>query len=72
MRTGAMAAGFTASHTATSVTIGNTAKYYKYHQSSAARSSKLPRRQMAGVNGKIKDMVRDAVRADIKKKLATV
>lgn len=60
---------FFAKHTDTSVTIGNSASYYKYHQSSAERKSNLPRRQMAGVNGRIKDLVKQAVRAELVKKL---
>lgn len=72
VRTGDMQDGFFAESNSTSVTIDNSVSYYKYHQSSADRKSNLPRRQMAGVNGKIKDMVRSEIRAAIIKKLDAV
>ncbi len=72
VRTGSLERGFFAESTPSSVTISNHASYYKYHQSNAARGSNLPRRQIAGVNGKIKDMVKAAVRADLVQKLDSV
>lgn len=50
------------------VIIGNKMPYYKYHQSTAPRH-KIPRRQMAGVNDPIKQIVRSLIREDIARKL---
>lgn len=72
VRTGDMQAGFFAKASDDSVTISNSVSYYKYHQSSAARKSNLPRRQMAGINGKIVSMVRSEIREEIRRKLARV
>lgn len=68
LATGAMRDGFTYTPGQTSVLITNTAPYYKYHQSTAQRS-KLPRRQMAGINQPVKEIVRERLREDIKKKI---
>lgn len=62
---------FFAKEDGNSVTIGNSASYYKYHQSSAPRS-KIPRRQMAGINGNIKDIVKNVLREDLRNKLDRV
>lgn len=69
-RTGDMRRGFYAEADNDSVTIGNKVNYYKYHQSSAARS-KLPRRQMAGINNPIKRMVQEAIRDEVTRKINT-
>jgi hypothetical protein len=52
----------------TEVKITNTAPYFKYHQSSAPRT-KLPRRQVMGVNEQVRVIVREVVAADIKTKV---
>jgi len=70
--TGDMKDSFFARTNSTSVTIDNSASYYKYHQSSAPRKSNLPRRRMAGINGKIKDVVRSEIRKEIIRKLDAV
>lgn len=54
--------------TKTEVVIGNRAPYFKYHQSAAPRT-KIPRRQMMGVNDPVRDIVRDIIDEDVKKKL---
>lgn len=66
--TGDMQDSFFATTTSNSVTINNHSPHYKYHQSSAART-KMPRRQMAGINNPIKRMVKDAITKDINRKL---
>lgn len=53
----------------TQVIIGNDKSYYKYHQSPDDRSSKLPRRQMAGVNEKVKRMVQSIIESKVKEML---
>ena len=65
---GDMQRGFFARATKNSVTIDNKSPYYKYHQSSASRT-KMPRRQMAGINNPIKRIVKDAITKDINRKL---
>lgn len=66
--TGTMRRSFRFSTSNTSATITNTSNHYKYHQSSAPRS-KLPRRQMAGINNDVKTMVQRIIKDDINRKL---
>lgn len=57
VRTGLMQRSFTSSPSPMSVTIGNDAPHFPYHQSSAARK-RLPRRMMIGIyNGLERDVV---------------
>jgi len=51
-----------------SVTIGNKAPYFVYHQSSAPRS-KLPRRVMMSTGGNVKGIIGQIIDADIKAKI---
>jgi phage gpG-like protein len=67
--TGTMKNSFEARAEAQKLTISNSAPYFVYHQSSAPRS-KLPRRQMLGIDNKMKQLIRDVIRADVKAKLA--
>lgn len=66
--TGTMKRSFYAKTTATSVTIGNDAPYFKYHQSSAPRH-KIPYRPMLGINDDIRTIVHDIIQSDLSKKL---
>lgn len=52
----------------TSVYISNTAKQFKYHQSSAPRL-KLPRRAMIGKNRAIVDIVETIVKQEVTRKI---
>lgn len=66
--TGTMRRSFYADTTATSVTIGNTAPYFKYHQSSAPRH-KIPYRPMLGINDDIQAIVHDIIQSDLDQKI---
>lgn len=68
---GEMQGGFFARSSDNKVTIDNRSPIYKYHQSSAPRT-KMPRRQMAGVNEPIKRIVKEAIRRDITRQLSEV
>lgn len=59
---------FTYKATNTSVEMGNDAKQFVYHQSSAPRKV-IPRRRMIGVNEPIKRIIRSAISNDISKKI---
>lgn len=67
--TGTMQKSFRADPTSRGVTITNTAPYFVYHQSTATRT-RLPRRQMMGINDTVKLMIKDAVASEIKRKLS--
>jgi phage gpG-like protein len=69
--TGKMKESFTAKVTPLSLTIGNSAPYFKYHQSSAPRT-KLPRRQMLGINEEVKRIVQTIIAEDVKKKVEII
>lgn len=67
VRTGVMQRSFTSKPSNMSVTISNDAPWFKYHQSSAART-KIPRRVMIGVyNGMQSDVTNIIARALTKK-----
>lgn len=51
------------------VVIGNTKDYFKYHQSSRQPRMRLPRRQMIGVNSRVKEIATDIISEDIRRKL---
>lgn len=71
VRTGAMQHSFAAEYPdINSVVIGNSAPYFKYHQSNAARKSKLPRRVMISSGGQVKTIIGKIIDADIKMKIA--
>lgn len=67
---GAMRAGFRMYADTNSVFIDNREPYFKYHQSSAARGSNLPRRQMIGASRGFRTIISTILRADIKRKVA--
>lgn len=66
--TGDMQRSFTFSSTKNSVTIGNDSPVFAYHQSTQART-KMPRRQMLGVNRDVRGIVKQVIEADIKRKI---
>lgn len=68
VRTGKMRDSFTYSASSRQVVIGNKMDYFKYHQSTLPRT-KLPRRQMMGVNGPVRKMVQDIISDEIKLKI---
>lgn len=68
VQTGTLSDSFKHEATKNSVRIYNTAPYFKYHQSDEPHI-KIPRRQMMGINGTIKRVVREAIRAEIKNKI---
>lgn len=55
----------------TSVTIGNTSPHFVYHQSTEPRT-RLPRRQMIGMNETIKGMIAEIVENDIRTKIGDI
>ena len=69
--TGTMKSSFVAHTDPKHLTVTNTAPYFVYHQSSAPRS-KLPRRQMMGIDQKMKDLIKATIEADIHSKLAVL
>lgn len=68
---GTMQKNFYGEYNSTSAKISNKSKQFKYHQSSADRHV-IPRRQMIGVNSKVKTMVREIIRADVSRKMRAV
>lgn len=66
--TGNMRDSFTYTAASQQVLIGNKADYFKYHQSTAPRT-RLPRRQMMGINAPISRMVKSAIETEIRKKI---
>jgi phage gpG-like protein len=66
--TGLMKNSFDFLATPNTLTIGNTAPYFVYHQSSAPRT-KLPRREMLGVNVDVESIIKQVIDADIRDKL---
>jgi phage gpG-like protein len=69
--TGEMKKSFTSSPSEKSLTIANSAPYFKYHQSTEPRT-KLPRRQMLGINSDVKKVIKQVIEADIHRKVATL
>lgn len=69
--TGKMKRSFHYKNTKDSVTISNRADYFKYHQSALPRR-RLPRRQMIGINDKVRRLVRQEIRNSVKRKLQEV
>lgn len=67
---GAMRDAFTHEATSTGVAITNESRQFKYHQSTAPRT-KIPRRQMMGINRPIVNIVKRAIEEDIRRKLRT-
>lgn len=68
---GQMRDSFQAEATPHALKIENTAPYFVYHQSTAPRS-KLPRRQMLGINNQVRSIIRNVIEADIRQKIRTL
>lgn len=68
VRRGVMKDSFTSKPSSMSVTITNTAPYFKYHQSSASRS-KIPRRAMLGIYAGMQDDVTNIIATALSKKI---
>jgi hypothetical protein len=71
MATGAMKDSFTSKAGPRQLVISNSAPYFVYHQSSAPRS-KLPRRQMLGINTPIKTIIKTVILADLEAKIGSM
>ena len=69
MATGKMRSSFRSQASSMSLTISNTAPYFKYHQ---LGTSKLPRRRMLGADSDVKQIVRHAIISDIRSKLGVL
>lgn len=54
--------------TGSGVIVGNTAPYFKYHQSAEPRE-KIPRRVMLGINDSVRTLVRATVIAGLEKQI---
>lgn len=61
---GKLAKSFTSKSTSNSVMVTNEASHFKYHQSTRSRT-RLPRRQMMGVNDPVRKIVRDLINDDV-------
>lgn len=68
VRSGLMQRSFTSKPSPMSVTIGNDAPWFKYHQSSAART-KIPRRVMIGVYSGMQSDVTNIIANALAKKI---
>lgn len=68
MATGDMRESFTAENTNNTLRINNTAPYFVYHQSNAPRT-RLPRRQMMGINTELKTMITKLIKEDVMMKV---
>lgn len=55
-----------------SVVITNSAPYFKYHQSNKPRKTKLPRREMMGINSPLRRVISQSIKDEINKKLQAV
>jgi phage gpG-like protein len=71
VRTGLMQRSFTSDPSKMQVTIGNSAPYFQYHQSSAERS-KLPRRAMIGLSEQLQSDIVETVRSSLINKIRGV
>lgn len=71
VRSGAMQQSFTYEASSHEVVITNDAPYFKYHQSTEARS-KIPRRAMMGINEPVKTMIKTILEADVALKVRSL
>jgi len=71
MATGTMSRSFIYKATSRTLTIGNTAPYFMYHQSTAPRT-KIPWRPMMLINTPIKDTIKAVITDDINAKISTL
>lgn len=69
--TGKMRNSFNKRVSPTELVILNTAPYFKYHQSSGSHN-KVPRRQVMGIDGDVKIIIRSKISADIKSKMGII
>jgi hypothetical protein len=69
MATGNMQGSFVHAATPLHLQVNNTAPYFVYHQSTAARS-KIPRRAMFAINDDVKSIIRQAIEKAMIAKLA--
>ncbi|MFI2837543.1 phage virion morphogenesis protein [Mycolicibacterium sp. PDY-3] len=69
VRSGLMQRSFRSTPSAMSVTISNDAPWFKYHQSSAARRRRIPRRVMIGVYNGMQDDVTKIIASALAKKI---
>ncbi len=63
-----MQKSFTSKATDKGVDIENTAKYFKYHQSSAPRT-KMPYRPMMGVNSAVEGAIKNRIQAGVRRRI---
>jgi len=68
-RTGKMRKSFKTQHSADFAVVYNGAKYFGYHQSRAARNTRLPRRVMLKLDGPRKEMIVKIFQAEFFKKV---
>lgn len=69
VRTGAMQNSFTYDADNNSLTVGNTADYFVFHQSTREPREKIPRRPMMALNEDVKTIISEIIDKDIKDKL---
>lgn len=69
MATGKMRKSFKSQVTGQELTVKNTADYFVYHQSSAARK-KIPRRKMIAIDSDVKNIIGQLIQKDIKAKIS--
>lgn len=69
--TGTMERSFTYESDSNSVVIGNSAPYFKYHQSTEPRT-KMPYRPMMLINDDVRSIAHDAIQKDVDQKLANL
>ena len=67
--TGKMRSSFRSQASSMSLTISNSAPYFKYHQ---LGTSKLPRRRMLAADDDVKHIVRRVISADLRSKLGVL
>lgn len=70
VRTGVMQGSFIATPDQQSVTISNTAPYFKYHESTEPRT-KIPYRPMLEINNDVKGIIEQVIKQDIQDKIAS-
>lgn len=71
VKTGEMKNSFEFEPGTNSVIIGNSSTHFKYHQSTLPRT-RLPRRQMMGINEPVKRIIRQHIQDEVRRKIASV
>lgn len=69
--TGQMRSSFYFDATNKSLRIGNSSEYFDFHQGKGDRT-KLPRRPMLGINKTVKNIIKNGIEQDIRKKVASL